>query len=101
MGQLLTSDLIIPLNNMSDGDDSWARNLHFEDSIDILTDHNIETATIVWDINWTDTFGRTEDIHGNEYHEQYFHMNNIEEDMTFVEFMQMEDFIKEQEGEDN
>jgi hypothetical protein len=93
MGEPLTAELILQLWYKSDdGDESWMDTYDFEEALEVLLEHDIERITIVWEIEWTDTFRRKEDTFGNEYREQYMESGAIEEGMTFAEFARVGDF---------
>jgi hypothetical protein len=69
----------------------------FEEAVGVLTDHGVESMRIIWNIEWTDTFGRSEDALGNEYREQHMESGDITEDMTFAEFTGVADVISDEE----
>lgn len=87
MGERLTAELMLQVRNPSDEDgDYWMDTYDFEEAVEVLVDHGVESIRIVWDIEWTDTFGRKEDTFGNEYREQHMESGEISEGMTFTEF---------------
>jgi len=89
MGEPLATELSLQIHKWGDDieeDDQWMHTYDFEEAVNVLVDHGVKSMRIIWDIEWTDTFGRSKDVFGNEYHEQYAESGDITEDMTFAEF---------------
>lgn len=89
MGEPLTAELSLQIRNWGDDiedGDRWMHTYDFEEAVDVLTDHGVDSMRIIWNIEWTDSFGRSEDAFGNEYREQHMQAGDITEDMTFAEF---------------
>lgn len=100
MGEPLTAELSLQIRNWGDDiedGDHWMHTYDFEEAVDVLTDHGVESMRIIWNIEWTDTFGRSEDAFGNEYREQHMESGDITEDMTFAEFTGVADAISDEE----
>jgi hypothetical protein len=100
MGEPLTAELSLQIRNWGDDiedGDHWMHTYDFEEAVDVLTDHGVESMRIIWNIEWTDTFGRSEDAFGNEYREQHMESGDITEDMTFAEFTGGADVISGEE----
>ncbi|MDB2261827.1 hypothetical protein PM035_12915 [Halorubrum ezzemoulense] len=100
MGEPLTAELSLQIRNWGDDiedGDHWMHTYNFEETVDVLTDHGVESMRIIWNIEWTDTFGRSEDAFGNEYREQHMESGDIAEDMTFAEFTGVADVISDEE----
>lgn len=97
LGKHLKSELRLQIvNKPVDGEEGWRRKtLDFEEAVELLTDHGVDSITIVWEFVWTDTFGRSEDAYDNEYQDQYFQTGDIEAGMTFAEFMGVSDIERE------
>lgn len=100
MGEPLATELSLQIRNWGDDieeDDQWMHTYDFEEAVNVLVDHGVESMRIIWDIEWTDTFGRNEDAFGNEYHEQYAESGEITEDMTFAEFTGVAELMGEEQ----
>lgn len=100
MGEPLATELSLQIRKWGDDieeDDQWMHTYDFEEAVNVLADHGVKSMRIIWDIEWTDTFGRREDAFGNEYHEQYADSGDITEDMTFAEFTGVAELMSDEE----
>jgi hypothetical protein len=100
MGEPLTAELMLKVSNWSDDTEEWGHTYDFEEAVNVLVDHDVDSIRIIWDIEWTDTFGRNADTFGNEYREQYFESGDIEEGMTFAEFIGVDDIELEVDADE-
>jgi hypothetical protein len=101
MGECLTAELALQIRKPIDGQEGWMHTYEFEEAVDRLTEEGIDNITIVWDIEWTDTFGRSKDAFGNEYKEQHFRSGEIREGTTFEEFMMPDGLPSDTDSEDS
>lgn len=99
MGKPLTAELMLKIDNESNDEEYWMHSYDFEEAVDVLVDYGVESIRIIWDIEWTDTFGRNEDAFGNEYSEQHFESGDIKKGMTFSEFVGGDDLETDTDSE--